>query len=138
MRRVASLALVLVLVLAWGEAEAQTRSLQHDPFARPPLAGMNGAEPKAAVAHVARAEPPRTLKLTGVLKAGPGSLANVNGTMLRLGDSVNGYRLVEVRDRAAVFEKNNTRFTLDLPAFGKGSGGAEPPIVPAAAAGEGK
>lgn len=137
MKVVASRTLAIVLALAWAQAAAQTRPLQHDPFARPPLGAMRAPESKATP-HTTRSEPPRALKLTGVLVAGPASLANVNGTMVRLGDSVSGYRLVEVRDRAAVFEKNNTRFTLDLPGFGKGAAEAPSQIVPTAAAGEGK
>jgi len=137
MKAISSLLLATALAAAWTQAAAQTRPLQHDPFARPSLGGTRSSESKAAPRAVA-SEPPRSLRLTGVLVAGPGSLANVNGTMVRVGDSVSGYRLVEVRDRAAVFEKNNTRFTLDLPAFGKGRPEAEPQVVPTAAAGEGK
>ena len=106
---------LLVLPLA---AHAQAPTLKHDPFVRPVLGGFRPAEG----APVARArtpalppeDPKRILNLHAVMVAGPASIANVNGVMVRVGESVQGYRLLEVHDRAAVFEKNNLRVTLDL------------------------
>jgi len=34
--------------------------------------------------------------------------------MIRIGDEVYGYRLVEVHERGAVFEKNKTRFAVSI------------------------
>jgi hypothetical protein len=34
--------------------------------------------------------------------------------MLRVGESIDGYRLVEVQHRSAVFEKNGAKFTLGI------------------------
>ena len=92
---------------------SQGEKLQHDPFARPALAGLQHAsrpgrngEPTAAST--------RRLKLQAVMVAGPKSIANVDGTMVRIGDQIYGYRLVEVHERGAVFEKNKARFVVSI------------------------
>ena len=59
--------------------------------------------------------------------AGANSMANVDGVMVRLGDSFQGYRLIAVHDRSAVFEKNNAKFTLAVgkPPAQPGAGGTK-------------
>ena len=42
------------------------------------------------------------------------SMINVDGVILLLGEELDGFRLVEVRERAAVFEKDGTRRTLSM------------------------
>ena len=93
-------------------ALAEGRTLQHDPFARPPLT-IQAAAPAARPAGPA-VEPKRALKLQAVLVAGPASMANVDGVMVRVGDTVQGYRLLAVHERGAVFEKNKTQITIPL------------------------
>jgi hypothetical protein len=106
-------------------ALAEGPVLQHDPFARPAIAGFAAARPAAAFAPAPAAASvqagPR-LKLNAVLAAGSDSIANVDGVMVRIGESVQGYRLVAVSDRSAVFEKNNAKVTLTLRGAGKGEG----------------
>ena len=92
---------------------SQGEKLQHDPFARPALAGLQHA-PKAGRNGEPAGASTRRLKLQAVMVAGPKSLANVNGTMVRIGDEVYGYRLVEVHERGAVFEKNKARFAVSI------------------------
>ncbi len=53
-------------------------------------------------------------KATRVLLAGQGSLANVDGTLVAIGEKIEGHRLVSVSDRQAVFEKDGRRLVLDI------------------------
>jgi hypothetical protein len=46
--------------------------------------------------------------------AGPDSIANVDGVIMRIGDRVRGYRLVGVQERAAIFEKDNRKVTVSM------------------------
>ncbi len=94
---------------------SQGEKLQHDPFARPALAGLQHASrPGPARNGEPTAASTRRLKLQAVMVAGPKSIANVDGTMVRIGDQIYGYRLVEVHERGAVFEKNKTRFAVSI------------------------
>jgi hypothetical protein len=93
----------------------QDRPLQHDPFAKPALLGPPAASPGGATRRAQKAPVARPkLNLHALLVAGPDSIANVDGVMVRVGDAVNGYRLVEVEDRSAVFEKDGARFTFGI------------------------
>src|SRR6266545_5404581 len=108
-----SLGLAAVLAGLAESSFSQGEKLQHDPFARPALAGLQHA-PKAGRNGEPAGASTRRLKLQAVMVAGPKSLANVNGTMVRIGDEVYGYRLVEVHERGAVFEKNKARFAVSI------------------------
>jgi hypothetical protein len=101
--------LALSAVLACASALGQSRTLQHDPFARPFIGGFGAQTPPGAAAP---AQP--KLRLQAVLVAGDASFANVDGVIVRVGESVHGYRLVAVHDRSAVFEKNNSKLTLTI------------------------
>ena len=94
---------------------SQGEKLQHDPFARPALAGLqHGSRPGPARNGEPTGASTRRLKLHAVMVAGPKSIANVDGTMVRIGDQIYGYRLVEVHERGAVFEKNKARFVVSI------------------------
>ena len=115
-RRLAALPLAAALAMLAPAALGQGRSLQHDPFARPALGALPATTSTGAASRRAPTAPavgPK-LNLQAVLVAGPNSIANVDGVMVRVGDAIQGYRLVEVEHRSAVFEKNGARFTLGI------------------------
>lgn len=119
------LAAATVLLALSAPALAQRPLLQHDPFVRPAMVGFGSAPgPAAGVpgGAGANAQPRARLQLNAVLVAGSESIANVDGVMVRIGDSVQGYRLVAVSDRSAVLEKNNAKVTLTLRGATKGDG----------------
>jgi hypothetical protein len=115
-RRLAAHAVALSFTALALPALGQGRALQHDPFVRPAVGLVPGTAASAATPGRAKAAPegkPR-LNLQAVLVAGSHSIANVDGVMLRVGESINGYRLLEVQHRSAVFEKNGAKFTLGI------------------------
>ena len=109
--RTLKLALVLVCLgassatesLGSGESGASPR---FDPFDRPPLPG----DISSRRTSTAPASWSPSLKAT--LVAGKGSLANLGGIVLRLGEDTHGYRLLEVREWTAVFSKDGARVVL--------------------------
>jgi hypothetical protein len=115
-RRLAALAMALGFTALGFPALGQSRALQHDPFVRPAVGLLQGHASSAATPGRVKAAPEAKpkLNLQAVLVAGPQSIANVDGVMLRVGDSINGYRLLEVAHRSAVFEKNGAKFTLGI------------------------
>lgn len=65
----------------------------------------------------------RTHQLSLVLLSGEMSVAMVNGAPVRLGDEIEGYRLISVDSRSAVFQAGEQTATLVLP---KKPGGGTP------------
>ena len=57
---------------------------------------------------------PNQIKLTGVMFTGKAHFAVINGRSLRVGESIDGYRLVSVSRNAAQFELGQERITLTL------------------------
>ena len=94
-------------------AGAAAQPLRHDPFARPRLgpAPASGAAPGAAAP--AEADPWRPV-LRAVMQAGRDSVVNVDGRLVAIGETIDGYRLVKVEDARAVFSKDGRRTTLTM------------------------
>ena len=88
--------------------------LRHDVFAPPtivPLAKIaNTAEPDAAVPEIKLWAP----RLSSVVNAGKNSMVVLNGTVLRLNDSMDGYRLVQIGQREAVFSKDGEQIVVGM------------------------
>lgn len=82
--------------------------IHHDPFRRP-AGSTTDAEP-------GQPAPPAAWQpiLRGVLLAGKASLANVDGQMVAIGETLEGHRLVSISDHRAVFEKDGRRLVLDM------------------------
>ena len=108
-----------------GLAQAQADGLKHDPFVRPVLAprpALAAPVPGNAV-NAPVPEPAWKPELRAIMAAGPKSIVSVEGVLVRIGEQINGYRLVEVHEETAVFVNNKKRVTLSLP-------GIEPLRVP--------
>lgn len=83
---------------------------QKNPFAKPAFMTLIEEAPAPA-----RREPPaEPLSLQATLVAKDKSFANIGGVILAPGEEHNGYRLVSVREGAAVLERNGERIELML------------------------
>lgn len=54
------------------------------------------------------------LKLFATLRAGENSMVNIQGRIVQLGEEIDGYKLVEVNDRSAVFVNSEQQVHLSL------------------------
>jgi len=90
---------------------SQLNRVRHDPFQRPVIPQTSVAGPEGSKPPAQEAWAP---KLTATLRAGRNSMANVNGKIIKLGETINGYRLVKVDERSAVFVKNKQRTHLTI------------------------
>lgn len=99
-----------------GLAQAQADGLKHDPFVRPVLAPRpaSAAPGPATTVKAPVPEPVWKPELRGIMVAGPNSIVNVEGTLVRIGEEIYGYRLIEVHEETAVFVNNKKRVTLSL------------------------
>lgn len=83
----------------------------HDPFQKPNIPEKNIEEPEAAKAPTQQAWMPQ---LKATLRAGRNSMANLNGKIIKLGETINGYKLIGVGERSAILVKNNQRLELTI------------------------
>ena len=101
------LALFAGLFLLYGNCASEPAELRHNPFVRPP-----------SVVTISDREPRRADDSTGApvvlatLVTPRNKLANVDGKILRPGEDIYGYLLVQVFENRAVFERHGTRLTV--------------------------
>ncbi len=96
-------------------AEGRIR-LRFDPFAQPGT--QTGGPGSPGQAGSRRAWSPQ---LRATLVSDKRSLVNLGGTILELGEEAHGYRLLEVREDEAVFERSDSEIVLKL--IGEEGGG---------------
>ena len=85
--------------------------LHHNPFKRPALIGVGNPNNK-----MESAEKPtgKELDLRAVVADGRASMVNVNGQFVRIGEQVEGYRLISVQEGSAVFERQAQQVTVPV------------------------
>ncbi len=54
------------------------------------------------------------LQLFATLRAGKNSMVNIQGRLVQLGEEIEGYKLMQVNDRSAIFAKNEQKVHLSL------------------------
>ena len=90
-------------------AEPQVELLRN-PFARPATAEL--------VANAVNVHDVPTMEshteLRAVLVAGPKSIVDFGGVILQIGDSTNGYRLLEVGEGTATFNRKGEKIVFSL------------------------
>ena len=87
-------------------------TMQHDPFARPLITNLSTTNTTTAETVVE--EVIWNPALTAVMVAGKNSLVNVDGVIVKLGEEIDGYRLIEVKDYQAIFKKGRKRVVLTI------------------------
>jgi hypothetical protein len=111
---------VLILAGLFLSARAAAEEpLRHDVFARPTLTTLTAAAQEASASSPA-VSPPATWnpRLTAVMVAGKGSLATIDGRILKVGESADGFQLIRVADSEAVVVREGQRYTLTMSAPG--------------------
>jgi len=116
--------LVAALAVAPGLVVAQAPALKNDPFARPLLSSRGAPVPGNVLSapRVATTTPGTSWnpELTAILSAGRDSMVKVGGAMVRVGEVIDGHRLVAVRESEAVFVAVQTRKRVILSLSGRG------------------
>jgi hypothetical protein len=96
-------------------ADPLSRSLMHDPFMRPtfalPAVPANPANQQMVNAHGAIELP---FPLLMVVNAGPRSVVNAGGKILKLREKLEGYQLISVGDSKATFVKDGVRYEAEI------------------------
>jgi hypothetical protein len=84
-------------------------TLKHDPFQLPAFA--REANSSAMMSVSASGD---ELELRGILLSKNNPMVNINGEILKIGDVIDGYKLLDINAQQAVFEKQKNRITLQL------------------------
>ena len=88
--------------------------LRHDPFARPAFAQANAGGSAAMVVGKSDESINWAPQISILMNAGRDSMAVVNGAIVRLGASIDGYRLVQITHGEAIFMKNGKRMAVQM------------------------
>ena len=101
--------MIFALALLLAATGISADVLKRDPFQPPaeftaPPVGSGSAPLAAGV------QP----QIRGILLAGDQSLVNLGGELLGIGESANGYRLLQVSEDHAVFQRGDDVITLSL------------------------
>jgi len=89
--------------------ELPLSSLQYDPFEQPAFLKAS-AQTRQSTSSTATPD----LQLRSILEAGEESVINLNGKILMIGDSYQGYQLVEVNKQSATLVKNGEKIKITL------------------------
>jgi hypothetical protein len=99
-----------IFTSATAEAAEPRVELLRNPFARPAAEEL--------VANVVNVNEVPTMEsdteLRAVLVAGPKSIVDFGGVILQIGDSTNGYRLLEVGEGTATFNRKGEKIFFSL------------------------
>ncbi|MDH3314338.1 MAG: hypothetical protein OER43_01005 [Gammaproteobacteria bacterium] len=125
--RLAPVAVVALLLAAGSVALAEPGNritLRHDPFTRP---NFDAPPPASLVRSAGNAPetgkgPPVNMELRGIVIADGSAMVDVNGKLMSVNDSYEGYRLIKIEERKAVFIRNGTTLDLVLAAGGSKEG----------------
>ena len=107
------LALVMLTVFSSVGLASGASELKYDPFAylenSSKIASLKATRNAAIVAPVTWRR-----KLLATIVAGKQSVANIDGKVVRLGEKIDGYALIAVKKKTAIFEKNKKRIVLKM------------------------
>jgi hypothetical protein len=98
------------------QASAKERELRRDSlrdiFA--PMRPLTKVEHRTTRKGQPRARKAPSLKLKGVIVGGGNSVAIINGKLLRLGESIDGYQVVRIEEKEVFLRSGNRTFRLKM------------------------
>jgi len=105
---IATVAILTLYATSLYAADDEPPRLRHNPFSRP-SSEVIVSMTNPIVAESVSTEP---LELRATMIGTVNRLANVDGKILRRGDEIQGYVLVAIHERYAVFERNGEETTV--------------------------
>ena len=88
------------------------RDFLRDIFA--PMRPLKKAERRITMKGEPRVRKAPSLKLKGVIVGGRNSVAIINGKLVRLGESIEGYQVVRIEEKEVFLRSGNSTFKLEL------------------------
>lgn len=102
---------VWLFMLTWSTQSAAAPVLKIDPFEEPTLIKKQESilTGKRMSSHGVW-----NPELLGTMRSPSGAMANVDGEIIVVGEEVEGFLLVDVRERTATFEKYGKKFVISM------------------------
>lgn len=107
-KQIIVLCISILLFITVSYAADKSMNLKKNPFQRPDLfsTGINQAP------VVTPDGPGAELDIRAAMSAGENSLVNIAGNIVRIGEEIQGYRLLSVEEGKVIFSKNNSLVTV--------------------------
>lgn len=102
-------AAVLALAAVAAPAQDAPGSIRNNPFERPGFVISLGAP-----ATPAQAAPPVRLELRATMVGSDSAMANINGEILSVWQTYEGYRVIAIREGRVVLSKDGERLELNI------------------------
>ncbi|NKB35810.1 MAG: hypothetical protein GKR93_01390 [Gammaproteobacteria bacterium] len=103
--------LLVLLCTQTAEAVNMAPKLHFDPFETPEMPARQEIEEGKEIILEPLAWQPR---LKAIMRSNRAVMVNIDGEIIGIGEELNGFRLLEVQERAATFEKNGKIFPVLL------------------------
>ncbi len=104
---------LLLSRLAIADERPKQIQLRHDPFQKPEM--LLAARPKHVDKEI---DQPNWLnqnsKLNMTLRAGKNSMVNVQGRVIKIDENIDGFKLVKVLERSAIFKNDEQQIILKI------------------------
>lgn len=100
----------LLTSMAGNATDVETLALQINPFLRPALETVRTESTK----NIEQGASADSMQLRGTMLAGNNSVANIDGTIIGIGQYIHGYTLVAVQQRHVLLERNGTQMKLSI------------------------
>jgi hypothetical protein len=104
---------IVLGVISWPVVVQAVEPLRHDVFARPAISALSPAtlaDVELRDASSAAWSP----RLTAIMVAGKASLVTVDGKILKVGDDIDGFRLLRVAEGVATFIKDGQPVVVNM------------------------
>jgi len=112
MMRILKLLTTYVLLQPMLSVAGSDVNLVFDPFKKPTFAIQRDRDSTSLTPRISTWNP----KLRATMVAGKNSMANVDGAIIKVGEKIQGYTLLEVRMRTAIFTRDGNSIELMLDA----------------------
>jgi hypothetical protein len=101
-----------LVLLAWSvQGIAEAPVLYIDPFEEPATIDREESSPTGnQVSQFGLWSP----ELRGTMRSASGAMADIDGQIISVGEEVEGYRLVDVRERSAIFVKYGKEYVITM------------------------
>ncbi len=101
----------LVACCTMVETVGSAQLLRNDPFKQP----EHIPEPKKVAVNDTKSDREVWFpQLRATMRAGQRSMANIDGEIIKIGEKINGFELVEVHERDAFFVKNGVKYHVSM------------------------
>ena len=103
-----------LMITLFTQTVSSAQLLHHDPFKKPELEYVSEVPNETVKALKQSVREAWYPQLRATMRAGRQSMANVNGDIIKVGEKIDGFELVKVLEREALFIKNGVEYPISM------------------------